>query len=291
LTRVLDSDAGPVVTGDRQTWQLDDTGPEAYERFLVPRFFRPCAERVLDAAGLIPGARVLDVACGTGVLARAAAERVGPSGAVTGSDLNEGMLRVAESVARDVEPRIRWAVSDVAGMPFGDRAFDVVCCQQGLQFFPDVPAALSEMHRVLAPGGRLVIAMWRPIGHNTIFEPFANALAVHVGASAADIMRGPFAGPPITELRTWLGRAGFAPVTATIESIGVRFPSIDTFIHREVASSPLAGPVGDMEVREREAFLEDVRSRLHPWLDDAGLTFTMETWLLVAGTDTGTDRL
>jgi SAM-dependent methyltransferase len=278
----MNAPSAPATGTIQETWQLEASGPEAYERYLVPAFFAPCAELVVNAAGIRPGSRLLDVACGTGIVARVAAPRVGRAGRLVGADLNAGMLAVAEALSRDTMPTPRWAQADVVDLPFPDGSFDVLSCQQGLQFFPDWAAAIREMRRVLAPGGRLTLAMWRPLEHNTIFVPFTEALDHHMGATAGDVMRGPFAGPPLAELRAMIHTTGLASVGATAEVVRVRFPSIVEFIRREVQSSPLANPVDELDVRARRAFVADVERRLGPWLDDAGLAFSMETWIVTA---------
>ncbi|MFL6266603.1 MAG: methyltransferase domain-containing protein [Actinomycetes bacterium] len=146
-------------------WQVTGSAAEVYQRQLVPAIFAPWAPRVLDLAAPAAGARVLDVACGTGVVARLAAERVGPGGRVVGLDLNPGMLQVAAGLAVRGAPT-RWVQADAGHLPFGDRSFEVVCCQLGLQYVPDRAAALAEMARVLAPGGRLAAMVWRSIEHS-----------------------------------------------------------------------------------------------------------------------------
>lgn len=274
--------AGLVPSPVAQTWQLDSIGPDAYDRYLVPAFFARCAELVSDAAGIVPGCRVLDVACGTGIVARTVAARVGGQGSIVGVDLNDGMLAVARSVTEDVVPAIRWIAADVNALPFEDASFDIVTCQQGVQFFPDTGAALGEVRRVLAPTGRAVVAMWRQVEQNSIFGPFIEALDGLAGAAAADVMRGPFAGPPIDQLRSMLADAGFGQVAVTIELIHVRFPSVEAFIRREVMSSPLRGPVGGLDPEVRAAFVRGVEGRLEPWVDDLGLSFPMETWIVTA---------
>ena len=141
-----------------ETWQLAGSAPETYQRALVPAIFAPWVIHVVDLADPRPGDRVLDVACGTGVVARAAASRVGSAGAVTGIDLNRGMLTVAKSVPGSDQPPsapIHWHEGTADNLPFPSSAFDIVYCQLGLQFFPDRPAALREMHRVLVSGGKL----------------------------------------------------------------------------------------------------------------------------------------
>ena len=133
--------------------QVSGHAAEVYETFFVPALFAPWAPRVADAALLAPGQKVLDVACGTGVLAREAALRVAPDGTVTGLDRNEGML----AVARRAAPGLDWRSGVAEALPFPDRAFDAVVSQFGLMFFDDRAAALREMWRVLRPGGRLVL--------------------------------------------------------------------------------------------------------------------------------------
>jgi ubiquinone/menaquinone biosynthesis C-methylase UbiE len=160
-----------------QQWQVAGNAALAYEAHLVPAIFAAWAPRLLGSATPATGERVLDVACGTGVVARLAAERVGPRGRVAGLDLNPGMLAVAASRPVTGAPT-GWVQASAGRMPFPDHSFQVVCCQAGLQFFPDRPAALAEMARVLAPGGRLAALVWRSIDHSPGFA----ALAGPVGA-------------------------------------------------------------------------------------------------------------
>jgi SAM-dependent methyltransferase len=134
---------------------------ETYERHMVPAIFGPWAEDLLALAMPAPGERVLDVACGTGVVARLVAQRVAPTGTVVGLDLNPGMLAVARTLPLP-QGEIQWREGNVSAMPFPDASFDLALCQQGLQFFPDRPAALREVRRVLEPRGRLALSVWRP---------------------------------------------------------------------------------------------------------------------------------
>jgi ubiquinone/menaquinone biosynthesis C-methylase UbiE len=136
--------------------QVTHSAAEVYEAFFVPALFRQWAPKMAQAAGLAAGQRVLDVACGTGVLAREAVKHVGPSGAVTGLDRNEGMLAVARREAPDVE----WQLGRAEALPFDAATFDAVVSQFGLMFFEDQTAALEEMWRVLRPGGRLAVTVW-----------------------------------------------------------------------------------------------------------------------------------
>jgi ubiquinone/menaquinone biosynthesis C-methylase UbiE len=283
---------------DSEGFQLDGEGPHAYERYLVPAFFLPCADMLLDLAAAGPGERVLDVACGTGIVARRAGVRVGGAGQVVGVDVNTAMLGVARAVAAGGSAgsgdsagsggsggsaAIEWRRGDAAALPLPTGVFDVVCCQQGLQFITDQPGALAEMYRVLAPGGRLALAVWRAIDHHLAFAAVVRALDRHVGAEAAAMMHAPFAGPDRDMLRHLLDHAGFGKISIRIGVLTVRFESAREFLRQEVASTPLAALVGAMDTVARDKLIRDLAIMLQSHLDDDGLVFPMQTWLVSAG--------
>ena len=143
-------------------WQLDGNSAEAYEEYFGPAF-RPFAADLVRLAAVAHGDRVLDVACGTGIVAREAAAAAGETGRVVGLDVNAEMLRVATAVSVDIRPRIEWRQGNAMSLPFADAAFDVVTCEQALAFFSDPVAALAEMRRVLGRGGRAVMSVCRPL--------------------------------------------------------------------------------------------------------------------------------
>jgi len=154
------------------------TFAEMYEKLLVGPLFRPWAERLLDSVSLAAGARVLDVACGTGIVARLAGGRLGQGAAVVGVDKSAVML----AVARRVAPSIDWREGDATALPLGkDEHFDVVLCHEGLQFFPDRRAGVREMRRALAPHGRLGIAVWRSLEDNGVFAELGRVAERFVG--------------------------------------------------------------------------------------------------------------
>src|SRR5215210_3877545 len=158
---------------EHEPWQLTGSAAELYERYLVPAITSVWATDLVQRAALRPGERVLDVACGTGIVARLAAAQLGIDGAVVGLDLNTAMLAVARSLPPPAGVAITWTEASVLAMPFPEATFDVVLCQLGLQFFPDRPQALQEMHRVLVPGGRLALNVYSAIERN----PAPRALA------------------------------------------------------------------------------------------------------------------
>ena len=149
-----------------EQWQLSAKAAELYERIPARYILGPWAPLLVERAAVAPGERVLDVACGTGVVTRAAAERAAAGGHVAGIDLNPGMIAVARSLPPVAA--IEWREASALALPFQDSHFDVVLCQQGLQFFPDKALALREMRRVLRRGGRLALSVWNNAGlYNT----------------------------------------------------------------------------------------------------------------------------
>jgi SAM-dependent methyltransferase len=239
---------------DEQRWHLAGTAPEIYAEHLVPAVFAPWAPVLLDAAAVGIGHTVLDVACGTGVVAAAATERVGPSGAVTGVDINPGMIAVAARTQG-----VRWAQADAARLPFPDGGFDRVLCQAGLQFVPDRLGALREMRRVLRPGGRVALLVWRALHHSPGFTDLADALHAVVGPEAAAVMRAPFVfGDDPRPLVTLLDSAGFGDVEVQARAGTVRFASVEAFVRCQRAASPLAAHV---DVRHEPDLIAYVEAR------------------------------
>lgn len=263
-------------------WQLETDAPVAYERYLVPEMFAPWAAHLLERSGVGRGDRLLDVGCGTGVVARQAAPRVGGDGVVVGLDLNEGMLEVADASASEAALSVEWYRGDATALPFPDETFDAVCCQQAMQFVSDPTLALGEMNQVLRPGGRLAVSVWRPIEFHPTYVAMAEALERHVGAGAAAMMRSPFPAWDRSTLREFVSDAGFRDVVLTIEGGTVRYPSTEEYLRREAASSPLAGPVGGLGPDVRDALLEELDDSLAAYLDDHGVFCPMETYVVDA---------
>jgi SAM-dependent methyltransferase len=222
---------------------------EAYERLFVPALFGQWAPRVADAAGIGPGDRVLDVACGTGVLAREAASRVGPSGSVAGLDANPGML----AVARRRSPQIDWQQGSAERLPYTDRSFDRVVSQFGLMFFGDRTGAVREMLRVLRPVGRIAVAVWDAIERAPGFADEAALFERLIGREAADAVRTPFALGDRAELERLFGVAGAAEIAVSTQRGTARFPDVQTMV-----VSDLRGWLPAMGVLPTEAQIERV---------------------------------
>jgi ubiquinone/menaquinone biosynthesis C-methylase UbiE len=200
------------------------TVPRAYEDFLVPRLFSPCAEVLLDAAELRPGDVVLDIATGPGTVARGAAVRVGARGRVVGADVAAPMLEIARAkpAVAGAAP-IEYIESPAAPLAAPSGAFDRVVCHQGLQFFPDRRAALMEMRRVLKPGGRVAIGVWEHLERNEVYASFHAALRETVSSSLADLVAAPCCFPDASVLAELMSEAGFSDVRVDTRSMLATF--------------------------------------------------------------------
>jgi ubiquinone/menaquinone biosynthesis C-methylase UbiE len=264
-------------------WQVAGSAPEVYERELVPAVFGPWAPILIELADPKPGDRVIDIACGTGIVARIAAARVGPSGAVAGVDLNPGMLNVARSLnAGDGAASIQWQEASADKLPFPDESFDVAYCQLGLQFFADRPAALREMARVLSARGRLAVMLWCGIQESPGFEVFAEMLERNVGSAAAAIMRAPFGLSDANELSRLVADSGFQDIKFQQRVGAVEFPSVERFVLSYVAGSPLASHVSQASDVARENLTAETKLALEKYVGDRGLSFPIAAHLLTA---------
>lgn len=262
-------------------WQLEGSGAEAYERYLASAF-SPWARQLTELAEIRAGDRVLDVACGTGIVARHAAERTGGAGAVVGIDVNEEMLRVARLATAGRSPVIEFRQGNATGLPFSDGTFDAVCCEQALQFFSDPVKALSEMRRVVAPGGRACVSVCRPIRYCPAYVALADLLDRYAGPEAGAIMRAPFSTWTLPELRRLFRDAGFEGVRLRIEVGSLRYPSCREFLRQEAASSPLAGPVSALSDDVREELIRDLEEALSDHTDDDGVVAVVESYVALA---------
>jgi ubiquinone/menaquinone biosynthesis C-methylase UbiE len=262
-------------------WQLDSNSAEAYEEYFGP-VFRPFAADLVRLAEVSGGDRVLDVACGTGIVAREAAAAAGETGRVVGVDVNAEMLRVATAVSAEIRPRIEWRQGSAMSLPFSDAAFDVVTCEQALAFFSDPVAALAEMRRVLDRGGRAAVSVCRPIEYSSTYTVLADALDRHVGPEAGAMMRSPFSNWTAAEFRKLFTAAGFAETRMRIETAALRYPSISELLRREAASSPLAGAMRALLAEQRRDLIHDLELRLADRVDDEGIVCGLEVFVAVA---------
>jgi ubiquinone/menaquinone biosynthesis C-methylase UbiE len=221
---------------DHQHWQLDGNVPELFQRYLVPAITAKWAKDIVDRARPQAGEEILDIACGTGVVARLASRRIS-QGHVTGLDLNKGMLAVARALPREGAP-IDWIEASALDLPFSAGQFDLVLCQQGLQFFPDQRRALREMRRVLSPTGRVALSVYSPIETTRGANAFVSALDRVLGPSASKIKRAEHSFNAPDELKEPLMDAGFAEVEVQTVVLEIEFPSVLDYVRYRLLARP-----------------------------------------------------
>jgi ubiquinone/menaquinone biosynthesis C-methylase UbiE len=248
---------------------------ESYEERFVPALFRQWVEPVLEASEVGPGDRLLDVACGTGIVARTAASRVAPDGTVTGLDLNDAML----SVARRVAPDLTWRHGDVAELPFGDDAFDVVTCQAAVFFFPDPTRALAEMARVTRPGGRVVVQSFSSLDAQPAYGPWVHMVAQHAGPDAVGLLSTYWAHGDPEVMQGRCTEAGLRVNTVREHVRPAYFADIETFVLTEVNATPLRD-------RLLQEDLEHILARSHevldPFVQEGRLVIPLAGYVLAA---------
>jgi ubiquinone/menaquinone biosynthesis C-methylase UbiE len=244
-----------------EQWQLDGTAAELYERYLVPLITSLWAADLVDRSAPRSGERVLDVACGTGIVARLAAERMS-TGRVVGLDLNPGMLAVARTTPQDGGPKIDWYEASVLSMPFPGGSFDLVLCQLGLQFFPDRPRALTEMFRVLVRGGRLALSVFTAIERTPVAHALADALDRHLAPGASSIKRSEHVLSDGRLLEELVSAAGFNHVTVTSVTQMIRFPSPRDYVRLQLSATPQASMVAAMDASSRDALIDAITGDL-----------------------------
>jgi SAM-dependent methyltransferase len=223
--------------------QLSKSIAEVYDEFFVPALFGEWPAHVLDIAEVSPGQRVLDIACGTGVLARAAAERTGSPDSVVGIDLNVGMLEVARRNAPDID----WREGRAEVLPFPDASFDTVVSQFGLMFFQDRVAALREMLRVLRPGGRMVVAVWGSLDETPGYATAVDLLQRLFGEEVANGIRAPFCLGNIQMLSELAHTAELKHVHIETRAGTARFKSIHDWMYTDINGWVLAGTLDNTE--------------------------------------------
>jgi SAM-dependent methyltransferase len=261
---------------DSDKGQVTQSAAEVYEEFFVPALFAEWADRVTDAAHVQPGQCVLDVACGTGVLARAAARRVGQGGSVVGLDINDGML----SVAQRAGPQIEWRQGRAEALPFDDDAFDAVVSQFGLMFFEDKAAAICEMARVLRPGGRLAVAVWDSLERTPGYAAMVRLLERLFGKEAADGLRAPFQLGDERMLRSLFADASL--LTADIASYdgAARFPSLQAWMYTDIRGWTLADRIDDAQF---QLLVEESQRELHRFVTPEGtVQFASPAYIVTA---------
>ncbi len=254
-----------------------DNAAENYEKYFVPVIGRPFGVDLVNDARLAPGEHVLDVACGTGIIARLAAERVAPSGSVSALDVNAAMLAVARTFPSPVP--IKWYETAAESVPLPDKSFDVVFCQLGLQFVADRAAAIREMHRVLKPGGRLYINTPMP---NAFFDVLDRGIKRHVSEEASMFVHAVFSLNDPREMRDLLSGAALEIESIEPHVKRLRLPSPRDFMWQYIYSTPLLTFLPQSGNAQTEALERDVVAAWKPWVAGEGMSCEQAVLVSVA---------
>ena len=261
-------------------WHITLEAARLYERVVARHILGPWAPSLVDAARLAAGERVLDLACGTGVVARIAAQQAGPAGRVTGVDLNAGMISVARSLPAPEGARVEWLEGSALAVPLPDAGVDVVLCQQGLQFFPDRALALREMRRVLDRGGRLALSVWS--GTGIYNSAVGEALTRFAGEDTASRFLASRKVPAKEDLERLAAEAGFSDVEVRINRMNIHLPGLDGFVLEHLAGTPVAESIAALAAESRKNIGARVMQALQGFHDGDGVTFPEETHVVTA---------
>lgn len=244
---------GGQVTDKRTGFQLLGAAVEAYDRY-VTVFMRPFAAVLLERVGLRPGDSVLDVACGTGLVASTAAERVGADGRIAGLDINGGMLQVARSRRVESGPDVEWHEASAMSLPFEDGSFRAVVCQQGLQFMPDSEAALRELVRVTAPGGRVAVSVWSSRERSPYLAAEYSAWSATVPGRSSELegMWDCNDRLPPTQLYELFTAVGLVDVEVEEVRAHVEMPSLEELAR---GHKGISGDFSDLTIEDRERYV------------------------------------
>jgi ubiquinone/menaquinone biosynthesis C-methylase UbiE len=240
--------------------------------------FAEATERMLEAAGLKPGDHVLDIAAGTGDQSLLAARIVGPSGSILATDISADMLTIATRVVQQEGlTNITTRVMDAEQLDVEDHAFDAVICRLGLMLLPHRELALSEIRRVLKPGGKLAALVWSAPEHNPLWS-LPLAIVAHYASGVPSPRPNPFALSDPTVFERELTEAGFSEVSTRVLPFESHYASLDAFLH-STGSRLLAGVMGQLSQEEQQHLLGEVRQALNQFEGARGLVAPAELLL------------
>jgi ubiquinone/menaquinone biosynthesis C-methylase UbiE len=264
-------------------YQLSGDAPELYQRYLVPAVTSKWAADLVARAQPRPGEKVLDLACGTGVVARLAAKRMSQ---VTGLDLNMGMLRVAQAMPSE-GALITWVEGSALDLPFAECSFDLALCQLGLQFFPDQEEALREMFRVLSPTGRVALSVFSPIERTPGAHAFVRALDRVLGPHTSEMKRSEHAFHHPDQLQRLLAKAGFSRIEVQCVVQQISFPSVLDYVRFQLVATPMAVLLGHYAAKGREAVIVQIADETKHFstaamLLEGAFSFPQEAYVAIA---------
>ena len=246
-----------------ESYQLNIKEAKFYEKHFVPTLFKKWAELIVEELNLEPSNQVLDIACGTGIVARTVLKKGIESIDITGCDLNAGMLQVASEIA----PNITWTVGNAEHLPFENNSFDKISCQFGVMFFQDPIAALNEMIRVLDSNGKIIISIWNTIEENEGYYDLLILLEKIGEPELGSILRSPFILGKKQKIEELIKASNVQNFKLETIQAGVEFPSIEYWIDCDIKASPIATRISE----EQYSYLvDDAKIKLNHYVDSTG---------------------
>lgn len=255
---------------EKSGFQVDDQGPRYYESY-VTYFMEPFVDGLVTA-GVRSGETVLDVACGTGFATRAASEKVGPAGRVVGSDLNQNMLAMAQSVPHG--ENVSWEQASALELPFDDNEFDAVICQQGVQFFPDAAVGLREMARVSKRG--VTITAWSALKESPYLATAWDMLTRHCGTDPSEYASG-FS--EHDEVARWFAAAELTLTSIELVEAVVSLPPIVDYLPKHLRTIPFVGNFFNLDEGAQEEAVRYVDQGLKDYRTEEGLQVPFRSYM------------
>jgi SAM-dependent methyltransferase len=261
---------------DHATGQVTTNAADYYEQYFVPSLFKERTSSLLDLAVITAGDRVLDVGCGTGILARDAWLRMNGEGAVTGIDRNDGMIATARRVAPDID----WRIGQAEALPFETESFDHVVSQFALMFFEDRAGSLAEMWRVTKPGGRLTVAVWDTLENTPGYAAMTALDARLFGQEVADELLTPYSMGDTELLLELFVQAGITGAQLATHDGMARFASIKAWVDLDVEGWTLGDMIGP---QGHERLCKAAEQELQQFVqEDGSVAFSSPSHLVTA---------
>lgn len=230
---------------DKFSYQLDLDAAKFYETHFVPTIFKNWSEILLDKTPLKFSDKLLDVACGTGIVARQARKRELHIDNIYGIDLNQGMIKVAEELA----PGINWVQGSADEMTFENDFFDKVVCQFGLMFFPKKVNALNELNRVRKKDGKIIMGIWNSLEENEAYYDLLELVEEVLDSETAEILKAPFKLGKKEDICELIEQSELTNYNIETVISEIQFPSIKYWIDCDIKASTIANSISDEQYK------------------------------------------
>lgn len=263
-------------------WQLAHDAAQRYESILVTAILGAFARALVDWAALDTSSVVVDVGCGTGAAARFAAQKMGTSGKVIGTDVNPGMLEVAKSLPEVDGAAIDWRQESAYDLSLADESVDAVLCAQTLQFLDNPTNGLREMHRILKPGASAYVSLWCDIEQSPYFDVLVNAIARHINPDTAAGLGAAFQLSDVNTISDHVHAAAFSDLTTEVAELDLDLPPIAEFVPKHIGATPMGAGYNAASPATQQAILDEMRERLAAYQTETGMRVPFRSHLIQA---------